>query len=256
MNKLKEKRALAEFARRFGQEPESTLLEDIARLERDEEQRLQREAAIRQRIAADLVEIFNPEVQHELVQSPSIQESISHEPRTELTTSKPASEPATATHVASAAHAATSIADRVARVITEQGVVAPDPVLAQPQKDLEREVKYLKEWVSRIAATGPGGGAGDILNLDTPVTVVNNSSYTISRRDYYVGINVATSTTVVLPGINTKAGRSLIIKDESGNCSKNNITIAGTIDNDTSGAILAIDNGALHLIYRQGWRIV
>jgi hypothetical protein len=36
----------------------------------------------------------------------------------------------------------------------------------------------------------------------------------------------------------------------------NPITISGTIDNDTSGAILAIDNGALHLIYRQGWRIV
>jgi hypothetical protein len=149
-----------------------------------------------------------------------------------------------------------AVADYIKRNVRESTVVNPEPVLAQPQKDLEREVRYLREWISRIAATGPGGGAGDILNLDAPVTVVNVSSYTVTRRDYYVGINVNTSTSIVLPMSGIKAGRSLIIKDESGNCSKNNITITGTIDNDTSGAILAIDNGALHLIYRQGWRIV
>lgn len=249
MNKLKEKRSLVELARRFGQEPESTLLEDIARLERDEEQQLKREAAIRLRIAEDLLELFNPEVEHELVQSPptEIQEQGETNARP-IATSDP--------DAPSSAATAPTIADRVARVITEQGVVAPDPVLARPGRSLEAEVRRLEQWVSRIAATGPGGGASDILNLDAPVTAVTTSSYTISRRDYYVGVNVSTSTSIVLPGINTKAGRSLIIKDESGRCSVNPITISGTIDNDTSGAILAIDNGALHLIYRQGWRIV
>ena len=114
MNKLKEKRALAELARKFGQEPAPTLLEDIARLERDEEERSQREAAIRQRIAADLVQIFNPEVEHELVQPPSIEESISHEPDT--TTNE-----AAVTPVATSVASTPSIAERVARVITEQG---------------------------------------------------------------------------------------------------------------------------------------
>lgn len=250
MNRLQEKRSLVELARKFGQEPAAELLAEIAALERDEEQQLKREAAIRERIAEDLLELFNLEVKNELVQSQTIEESIPHE-------SEPTPSASTPVVAASATIASTpTIADRVARVISESGVVAPDPVLARPQKDLAQEIKYLREWVSRIAATGPGGGAGDILNLDTPVTVVTTSSYTVRRVDYYVGINVDTSTSIVLPMSGIKAGRSLIIKDESGNCSKNNITITGTIDNDTSGAILAIDNGALHLIYRQGWRIV
>lgn len=248
MNRLQEKRSLVDLARKFGQEPAAELLAEIAVLERDEEQQLKREAAIRERIAGDLLELFNLEVKNELVQSPSIEESISHEPN------PTAPEPATV--VAASPAATPTIAERVAQVITESGVVAPDPVLARPQKDLAQEIKFLREWVGRIAATGPGGGASDIINLDTPVTVVTTSSYTVRRIDYYVGINVDTSTSIVLPMSGIKAGRSLIIKDESGHCSVNKITIAGTIDNDTSGAILAIDNGALHLIYRQGWRII
>ncbi len=159
MNKLKEKRSLVELARRFGQEPESTLLEDIARLERDEEQRLQREAAIRERIAADLVEIFNPEVQHELVQSPptEIQEQGNPNARPIATSDPDAPSPAATTP---------TIAERVARVITEQGVVAPDPVLARPGKNLEAEVRRLEQWISRIAATGPGGGEVNLRYLD------------------------------------------------------------------------------------------
>jgi len=281
VNKLKEKRSLVELARRFGQEPAAALLEDIARLERDEEQRLQREAAIRQRIAADLVEIFNPEVEHELVQSPptEIQEQGETNARPIATSDSNAPSPAAT---------APTIAERVARVISEQGVVAPDPVLAKPQKNLEAEVKRLEQWVSRIAATGPGGGEVNFRYLDdidrssiatgkfltyepstrlftfetvpagqtvNATTAVTTGSYTISTQDYYVGVNTSTSVTISMP-VSTTSGRTIIIKDESGNCSVNNITITGTIDNDTSGAILAIDNGALHLIYRQGWRIV
>ena len=170
----------------------------------------------------------------------------------------------------------------------ESTVVNPEPVLAQPQRDLEREVKYLKEWVSRIAATGPGGGEVNLRYLDdidrssistgkfltyqpntrlftfeavpagqtvNATTAVTTGSYTISTQDYYIGVNTSTSVTISMP-VSTTSGRTIIIKDESGRCSKNEITIAGTIDNDTSGAILAIDNGALHLIYRQGWRII
>jgi hypothetical protein len=48
----------------------------------------------------------------------------------------------------------------------------------------------------------------------------------------------------------------LVIKDESGNCAVNNITLVGNVDNDSGGAILAINNGALHMIYRSGWRVM
>ena len=251
---LQEKRTLVEMARKFGQEPAPRLLKELAALEQDEEQRLKREEALRERIAQDLTELFGKDVQHELVQS-------SPEPAAETPAALPialteAQEDQQLEIIAPTPRLQDAVSEYLRRNVRESTVVNPEPVLAQPQKDVLQEIKYLREWISRIAATGPGGGASDIINLDAPVTAVTTSSYTISRRDYYVGVNVSTSTSIVLPGANTKAGRSLIIKDESGRCSVNPITISGTIDNDTSGAILAIDNGALHLIYRQGWRIV
>jgi hypothetical protein len=51
-------------------------------------------------------------------------------------------------------------------------------------------------------------------------------------------------------------GKEMVIKDESGSCETYPITISGTIDNDSGGAILSINNGALHLIHRSGWRII
>ena len=274
MNKLQEKRALLALAQRFGQPPASGLVEEITRLEEEERCITIREAEIRQRIAEDLQQIWGE--QHELVQSPP-----ESPPEPTEQPSEPHPQPIQ-TPVAE------SIAHKVARVIAESGVVAPEPVLAQPQKDLEREVRYLKEWVSRIAATGPGGGEVNLRYLDdvdrssigtgkfltyqpntklftfeavptgqtvNTTTAVTTGSYTISTQDYYVGVNTSTSVTISMP-VSTTSGRIIIVKDESGRCSVNPITISGTIDNDTSGAILAIDNGALHLIYRQGWRIV
>jgi len=274
MNRLQEKRALLALAQRFGQPPAPGLVEEIQRLEEEQRCARLREDEIRSRLAADLQQIWGEH--HELVQPPP---ESPPEPTEQPSEPEPQPVQTTVTE---------SIADKVARVITEQGVVAPDPVLAQPQKDLEREIKYLREWVSRIAATGPGGGEVNLRYLDdidrssiatgkfltyepstrlftfeavpagqtvNATTAVTTGSYTISTQDYYVGVNTSTSVTISMP-VSTTSGRTIIIKDESGRCSINNITIAGTIDNDTSGAILAIDNGALHLIYRQGWRII
>lgn len=144
--------------------------------------------------------------------------------------------------------------DLVSKYIKESTVVGPEPVLAQPTPVLEQKVKQLEAWISRIAATGPGGGAGDVLNLSFFAKTVT-SNYTIGRKDYYVGVNATTSVTIALPA-SARSGQSIIVKDESGHCSINPITLTGTIDNDTSGAILAIDNGGLHLIYNTGWRII
>jgi hypothetical protein len=246
---LQEKRTLIALAEKFGQTPSPKLIQEVAELQALEEQRLQRDADLRSRIATDISEFFNT------VAAPTVTQ-VQDEPAVVLPTVLTETQADQTLKIQLPTSTVDVVKEYISNNIKESTVVNPDPVLAQPQRDLEREVKYLKEWVSRIAATGPGGGAGDIINLDAPVTLVTTSSYTISRRDYYVGVNVSTGTTVVLPGTNTKAGRSLIIKDESGRCSVNPITISGTIDNDTSGAILAIDNGALHLIYRQGWRIV
>lgn len=260
MNLLQEKRSLVELARRFGQEPAADLLAEILVLEREEQQRLQRESAIRERIAGDLTEIFNLGVKHELVPLQSSQEEI-HEhtitPQSTNTSNDLAatvgvrfdSTPATPT-------AQPTIAQRVAQAISESGVVAPEPVLAQPQKDLEREIKYLREWVSRIAATGPGGGAAQVYNLDMPTKLITTSSYSIGRKDYYIGVNYAGRSFITLPTQNLGSGRDVIIKDESGRCEAFPITVIGNVDNDPDGFILQINNGAIHLIYRDGWRIV
>lgn len=84
--------------------------------------------------------------------------------------------------------------------------------------------------------------------------LITNSAYTIQTTDYYVGVNSSSSVTITLPDPSTN-GRIVIIKDESGNCSNNNITLSGPIDNDNT-AIMAIDNMTLQLLYRSGWRII
>ncbi len=86
-------------------------------------------------------------------------------------------------------------------------------------------------------------------------TLVTTATYTVQSGDYYIGVNRAGPVTITLSAIST-SGRNIIIKDESGNCQNNAITIAGTIDNDAGGAILQVNNGAIDLIFRDGWRII
>jgi hypothetical protein len=56
--------------------------------------------------------------------------------------------------------------DIVSNYIKESTVVGPEPVLAQPTPVLEQKVKQLEAWISRIAATGPGGGEVNLRWLD------------------------------------------------------------------------------------------
>ena len=87
-------------------------------------------------------------------------------------------------------------------------------------------------------------------------TLVTTPTYTVNDTDYYIGVNVASTVTITLP-VAPDSGRELIVKDESGNCENNIITVSGTIDNDTGGFQLAINNGAAHILYRGGsWRVV
>ena len=85
-------------------------------------------------------------------------------------------------------------------------------------------------------------------------TTTTATNYTVVDNDYYIGVT-AGPTTITLPS-STTSGRTIVIKDETGNAQNNNITIAGTIDNDAGGVILAINNGAVQLLFRNGWRII
>ena len=84
--------------------------------------------------------------------------------------------------------------------------------------------------------------------------LVTSSIYTATTADRYIGVNYAGPVTIILPSATD--GLQLTIKDESGNCALNPISLIGTIDNSTGGVILTINNGALTLIYRSGWRII
>ena len=90
---------------------------------------------------------------------------------------------------------------------------------------------------------------------------ITSASYSASDLDYYIGISYAGAVTVTLPE-STAAGREVVVKDESGHAGdgiNRAITIVGSdgdkIDNQDS-AVLNISNGALHFIYRSGWRII
>jgi len=165
----------------------------------------------------------------------------------------------------------------------------PNVKLVDPTvKSLQDKLKFLEDWVSKISMAGPGGGEVNFRYLDdvnsgsigenkyltynqdnrkfyfdyiTNNTIVNNTTfvtsntYSLVSTDYYVGVNSPEATTIFLQ-TTAQEGKIIVIKDESGNCSTNPISVVGNVDNDIGGFILKIDNGAIQMVYRNGWRII
>ena len=156
-----------------------------------------------------------------------------------------------------------SIVERTAKFIHKEALhekdsfQQPNPPAVDPQiNDIVKKLKFLEQAIGKIAVTGPGGGAGDVINLNFPVKSVTTTTYTVTRKDYYIGVNVAARATITLPSNIGFPGRKIIIKDESGRCAAFPIAVVGNIDNDTNGFILQINNGGIQMIYRDGWRII
>ena len=155
-------------------------------------------------------------------------------------------------------------------------------------KSLQSKLKMLEDWVSKISMSGPGGGEVNFRYLDdvdsnsigenkyltynqdnrnfyfdyvtsnnisNNTRVVTSNTYSLVPDDYYVGINYNGPTTIILQPT-AQNGKVIVIKDESGNCSIYPITVNGNVDNDSGGFILKINNGAIQMIYRNGWRII
>lgn len=165
----------------------------------------------------------------------------------------------------------------------------PDPDPVDPNmRAVQDKLKFLEQAIGRIAATGPGSGEVNLRWLDDVdrasitdgrylryddatkkfvfdeintqevvynTTYVTTPEYTVVPGDYYIGIDYAGPVTVTLP-VTSGSGRTIIIKDEDGDAENNPITVLGTVDNDPNGFVLAISNGAIQLIYRNGWRII
>jgi len=178
----------------------------------------------------------------------------------------------------------------VDKYLTGKTFQQPNPDLVDKNMEaIQAKMKFLEQAIGRIAAAGPGGGEVNLRwldDIDRPTiydmrflrynnttkkfefaevnphdivyttTLVTNNTYTVSSDDYYIGVNYAGPVTITLPTELLSSGRMIIIKDESGNAETNPITVEGTVDNDTGGFIIQINNGAIQLIYRSGWRIV
>lgn len=264
MKSIKEKQLLVKWAKAMNEPVDAAIVEEVERYNR-----LQNEIkeSVKKNTIVDLIEASKkiPEpvtVEIEYPVPPTLDElyELLKEESDELVHTQTTEEPPEQTQTTSAP----TLAERAAEHITKEvkleekadSYQQPDATISVRNiEDVKRKIKYLEDWLAKISLTGPGGGAGDVINLDHPVKVVS-ANYTFTRRDYYVGVNATSTVNITIPDAIGFPGRMIIIKDESGNCSNNPIVVSGTVDNDTGGFILAQDNGGIQMIYREGWRIV
>lgn len=132
--------------------------------------------------------------------------------------------------------------------------VADTPPISPDNGDLwwddingQMYIYYINAWVV-------ANSTGTVVPTLRATRLVTASTDTVTASDWYIGVNYTGAVTITLP--TGAAGQELVIKDESGNCASNPITISGTIDNDTGGAVLSTNNGGIHMLYRAGWRII
>lgn len=91
---------------------------------------------------------------------------------------------------------------------------------------------------------------------------VTSNTYQITKDDYYIGVNVASTVTVTLPpAADVYTGREFYVKDESGNAGAParfiDIYPSGSDKIDNQNYVrLQVDNGGLKFIYRDGWRVI
>lgn len=235
MQSIKEKKLLVKFAQSMGQPIDPALVEEVRQYE-------EMQNSLKESVKAASSSLFVEEVR--LSDDPPVKVE---EPRTEQVI-----EPTLIDRAVKAIKPVVSEADSFQQ---------PSVPLVPDIKGLKDKVKFLEQWIGKIAVTGPGGGAGDISTLSQQTVTVTSNAYTMGRKDYYVGVNHAGRVTVYLP-TSPAPGRSVIVKDESGNCGAGInrwITIRTNDGLDIDGknaANLAINWGSLTFVNRNGWRIV
>lgn len=128
-------------------------------------------------------------------------------------------------------------------------------------KEFNQHYKLFLSRIQQQLSTLGGGGETNLAFMEMPIHYVTSNSYTVTPRDYYIGVNYSGAVTITLP-TPRKNGKIYIIKDELGEASRGSnryITIlpsgTDTIDGQNR-AILAYDFGSLTFIYRDDWRIV
>jgi hypothetical protein len=284
---IKEKELLVNFARAMGQEVDQRLVEDVERINAI---RNSVRASVSENIFKDLgtavtnanakyepddgpltelqIEQIKESAQIEFPKPPSLDDLMAmltetvEEVTNELVQTQPEEESSeTETPIPDTAKpvAEQTLADRTSEFISKSkdSYQQPDPLAVPSDMDaITKKLRFLEQWISKVSMAGPGGGAGDSVSLTNYTTLVADSTYAVKRKDHYIGVNYAGAVTITMPTFDVVQGRIIIIKDESGHASTNPITVQGTIDNDAGGFILQMNNGAIQMIYRNGWRII
>lgn len=145
--------------------------------------------------------------------------------------------------------------------------VQKDPLTPLDQKfatldDLQEHYKLFLNRIQQQLSTLGGGGETNLTFMDVPVTSVTTSSYTITPRDYYIGVNYAGAVTITLPKAD-RQGKIFVVKDELGEASKGTnryITVLPTGSDLIDGrdrAILAYNYGSLTFVWKgNSWRVI
>lgn len=266
MKSIKEKQLMVRWSKAMNESVDPELLEEVERYEQ-----LQKEVvdSVRKNSFNDLSEAakvakeFTDKINLQYPKPPTLEEvlSVIKEEQNELVRTQAEETPITSTPTETKKNDLISLSAK--QITIQQKLEEKKDSYQQPEVDsnrsineIKRKVKMLEEWLGKISLTGPGGGAGDIINLDMPSKQVT-SDYTITRRDYYIGVNCIVKSNITLPDPTTIVnGREVIIKDESGHAQLTPIKVIGTVDNDPNGFEIRINNGSVTLLYRDGWRIV
>lgn len=119
---------------------------------------------------------------------------------------------------------------------------------------------FLQRIQQQLSNVG-GGGTNDISDILMPTKTVTSSSYNITQKDYYIGVNYAGTPVITLP-LYQKEGKCFIVKDERGEAENAGrfITIQSVgnelIDGEDK-VFLMFNNGSLTFVKRQdSWRVV
>lgn len=254
MKSKKEITSLIALAKLVGQEPDADLLEELQQLEQQE----QAEQNFRQKIINETIQSIQEDIQDIFGQMEHITEEVTTQIEKKKSEQPETPKPVQEENLIDKTIQQISKAEKIQKESVSPFTAPPAPKVAPELAAVTRKIKYLEEWLQKIAVAGPaGGGAGEIYNLDMPTMLVTGD-YTIGRKDYYIGVNADVKTYITLPtsGVNLKNGREVVIKDESGHAQLTPIKIIGTIDNDPNGAEIRINNGSVTLLYRDGWRII
>lgn len=141
---------------------------------------------------------------------------------------------------------------------------------------IRAQIKELANKMSTMGTLSWGGGGTGVVrfaDLDDKLSILNRidfknyaavtgNSYTVTKNDYYIGVNHAGNVAIILPTPpEIPNGYVCVVKDESGNASGPTTWIdiygsGGDLVDGVEYVRLQIDHGSLTFFYRDGWRII